>query len=586
MIRVEWSVLEGGQTESVLATCIYIDHPRSNRIRPSQGDYGIDVLEPVGVGDEQVDVWQIKRFATKFQSSEKTQVEKSFRRVLLALVRRNIPLRNWYLVMPLDPTIESRMDWFATMPECVFAAMKVEADLALTDGEVETIQAWLDDPATRIEWKGLDFCEAAVAAHPEVPDYFLHGGSQRLRDSIATLSGLLTRDQALRTDPDSPSMLQPGEITEHLRLVQTALDGDPHFRYGFQLEPQPSTVHLEPNLVAATQEVLPDGRTLTYRIYTRFDEALNERPIPVKLNFSFDSPSFNREAFEDWRDYGAEFVGPATVSADLPGGVTAPTEGQVRFPALPSTTFQRRYRLTDPEGKKLAELMFTCKTTKGLSARSARVTGVDTSNLVSVDWRGSLDKDEGKISFNAEPLDGAEVLRAAPVARFLGSWQLGNILQLSEAFGGKFANIHSLPSNEELIHPLLVTWIEALAEIQEHVTETILLPPLDQVTRKDVRDVSDAAALLRGQTVVVRWEEITLTDLTVPLSDGAHRVETDEPLILKVGAQTLTLGMQVFTFLSAQVAADGNSARLVPLHNDTAHRTLPSPVTSEPSATD
>jgi len=161
-MRVEWPVLEGGQTESVLATCIYIDHPRSNRIRPSQGDWGIDVLEPVASGDDQFDVWQIKRFATNLGNSEKRQIESSFRRVLLALVRRGIVLRHWHFVLPLDPTIENRMDWFTKMPGRVLGKMKADVKLALAGSEVRAIQSWLDDASTEIKWEGLDFCESGA----------------------------------------------------------------------------------------------------------------------------------------------------------------------------------------------------------------------------------------------------------------------------------------------------------------------------------------------------------------------------------------------------------------------------------------
>lgn len=576
-MRVEWSVLEGGQTEALLATCVYIDHPRSNRIRPSQGDFGIDVLEPVAAGDAQFDVWQIKRFATNLGSSEKRQIEKSFRRVLLALVRRGVPLRHWHLVLPLDPTIENRMDWFAKMPAAVFDEMKADTKLALTDSEIDEIRSWLDDPTSEIRWEGLDFCESVVAAHPEVPDYFLHGGAQRLRDAVATLSGLLARDQLVRTDSASPSVLQPSEIVEHLRAVQTALDGDPHYRYGFQVEPHRNAVHPEPYLVAATQQTLPGGQTLTYRIYTRFDEAVNERPIPVRLQFLFDDPTFDRQAFEDWRDYGVEYNGPAAVAVGLPGGLDTASEGRVRIPASPSPTFQRRYRLATPDGVKITELMFNCTSTTGLSGKSARTIGVDNSGLVRVEFRGSLETDSAVVSFSAEPLDGVEVLRAVPVVRFLRAWEIGNRLQVAEPFGGKFVDIHPVPTAEELIHPLLASWIDALAEIQEQIGETILLPPLDQVTYRDLREALDAAAMLRGQTIVARWTEVEMSNLTPHLANGAAQLETEELLQIRVGSQTITIGTQLVTLLSAQLTTDGSTARAVPLDNDTAHRTYVGP---------
>lgn len=571
-MRVEWTVLEGGQTESVLATCIYIDHPRSNRIRPSRGDGGIDVLEPVSASDDLFDVWQIKRFAANLGSSEKRQIEKSFRRILLSLVRRNIPLRNWHLVLPLDPTVENRLSWFNKMPKKVFEGMKTEKKLELTQTEIATIQTWLNDKSCEITWKGLDFCESMVAAHPEVPDYFLHGGRERLRDAMQMLTELLTGAQSLRGAGDSTAVLQPVEVESQLRKLQQALDGDPHFRYGFQVEPRPTPVHATSDLVAATQQTLPNGQTLTYRIYERFAESLNERPIPVKLEFAFEDPAFDRKAFEDWRDYGVEFNGFGSVNVDLPGGLDGAGSGRIRLAASPSPTFQRRYRIATPEGRKIADLMFNCSTTTGLSKKSARVTGVNAENLLAMEFKGSLEGDSAAVSFTAEPMERVEASRAAQTIRFLGAWRAGNRLQVGEPFGGKFADIHPIPTGEELVHPLIVTWVEALAEIQDHVAETILLPPFDTVTYRDVRDAVDAAAMMRGQTVVARWIEMELTSTTHHLAEGHSQLETDEPLLIRVGHQELLLGAQRLTFLSASITVDGSSVRAVPHNNDTVHR--------------
>ena len=46
MGRVEWSALSGDEVETVLANLIYNEDGRAIRIRPSQGDYGIDIIMP------------------------------------------------------------------------------------------------------------------------------------------------------------------------------------------------------------------------------------------------------------------------------------------------------------------------------------------------------------------------------------------------------------------------------------------------------------------------------------------------------------------------------------------------------------
>ena len=52
--------ISGEEAEAVLATLIYSEFPTATRVRPSRGDYGIDVVVPVLDGSDQLDVYQIR----------------------------------------------------------------------------------------------------------------------------------------------------------------------------------------------------------------------------------------------------------------------------------------------------------------------------------------------------------------------------------------------------------------------------------------------------------------------------------------------------------------------------------------------
>lgn len=43
--RVEWSAISGDEVEAVVSNLMYNWNNRSQRIRPTQGDFGIDVLD-------------------------------------------------------------------------------------------------------------------------------------------------------------------------------------------------------------------------------------------------------------------------------------------------------------------------------------------------------------------------------------------------------------------------------------------------------------------------------------------------------------------------------------------------------------
>jgi hypothetical protein len=95
------------------------------------------VLVPNESAPKTFDVYQIKYFPKALTAGQRGQVEKSFRRLLTGLVRRGIPVANWYLVIPVDNTLDKQLDWFNAMPGKVVAEMfddekfvKLEKDAA------------------------------------------------------------------------------------------------------------------------------------------------------------------------------------------------------------------------------------------------------------------------------------------------------------------------------------------------------------------------------------------------------------------------------------------------------------------------
>ncbi|MFN8079793.1 MAG: hypothetical protein U0Q19_09510 [Kineosporiaceae bacterium] len=380
MGRVPWAALGGDEVETVLANLIYNWKDRAVRIRPDRGDGGIDVLVPAETVPETWDIYQVKKFAVNLSASQKTQIDKSFRRVLLTLVRRGVPLRNWYLVTPLDPTLGNFMDWFHTVPSRAVETLTSDIELALTEEEMRQIQAWIDAPGRIIDWKGAPFCETLVADYPRVVDYYLEGGRERLRDAVADLSKMLQTDhdlQALDREAGTPSghgpvaLLDPGRLTGHLQRLSRVLDTDPHFRYGIALDIRCPDLAPEPGLVAAAQRNLPDGQWLTTKIYARSAQSLQERPIPLEVKFTFDTPE-DREALDAWLAYGKPIEMAATITADLPGGL-AINGGVGRVTLMPAageqTGFRSRQRIVNPTGVVLAEIGLITSTRPGRKGR-------------------------------------------------------------------------------------------------------------------------------------------------------------------------------------------------------------------------
>jgi hypothetical protein len=342
-----------------------------------------------------VDVHQIKKFAENLSASQKSQVEKSFGRALVGMVRGSVPLNDWYLVMPLDPTLDNLQDWFDEMPGRAIEALATDTDLALTAPEVEQIEAWRSAPGRVIGWKALDFCEKLAADYPYVVDYYLFGGRERIKDAVAELAKLIGRDDQLRaSDPGSDlgtqvasrdaALLQPGEVREHLSRLGRVLDTDPHFRYGFGLDINRPELHLEDGLVAASQEAIPGDLWLTFKIYERSAQSLEERPIPIQLEFQFEEESDEHQAFRDWIKYGKPAEAPATITADLPGQLKrGPMTGKVSPPPQNESpeSYRLRLRVVAPDATELAQLNFIMRSTRGLTNTAAWVSGTDDSGF-------------------------------------------------------------------------------------------------------------------------------------------------------------------------------------------------------------
>lgn len=181
--RIPWSRYSGEEVEKALAAYICLENPRATRIRPSRGDRGIDLISR---HNDEIVVYQIKKFSDNLTPSQKRQIEDSWKRLRDYASANNLNLSEWHLVMPLDPTPEND-DWFRKMGE--------------TAG-VDFI------------WDGLVQVDAWAAQKPWVADYFFADGKEAEREAIANLMRI-----AGLKDPSPPE-----ELEAQLSSLQQRLD--------------------------------------------------------------------------------------------------------------------------------------------------------------------------------------------------------------------------------------------------------------------------------------------------------------------------------------------------------------------------
>jgi len=584
--RVDWGARDGNEIEAVIANLLYNKDGRAVRVRPGQGDFGIDVIVPATANPEPWDVYQVKKYVANLDGSQKTKIIESFSRLLIGLVREGLPIKDWYLVTPLDPTvIKDLRGWFNDLPESAIKhAKKLKKD-PLAEDEEAIVREWIETPGRRIEWRGLPFCDTLAAEYWYVVDYYLHGGRDRIRAAIDSVAGLLAHDMKARelsnADPgDGPAaLLEPSEVIGHLTLLDSVLDSDPHFTYGHGISPTMPGMGYEPGLVAATVQSLPNGRWLFFKIYQRSAQSLEERPIPIHLEFTFEEGTPEREAYEQWMKYGKPFQAPAKFSLDLPGGLGAENkEGTVSVPAPHERdSYQLRMRVVDPEGTTLAELEFAMRSTAASDGTGAWATGTDPSGALQNEGFYDTTPDAvQRVNFTVAPLGGQMAAAIQPAVRFARHLEAPNRIQLAGPVG-MFNDMIELGGAEGMVPPSLDRFITSLATIQTRTNQVIRIPDITEITNGEVRDIHRVARLINGDTNVGKWRREGIEGVSPgSMKVGEHiQIQLRIPLRIEIDGTVLKVGTVEQTILSAKVIeVDGTTAYIEPNLNDTVHEHL------------
>lgn len=252
--RVAWATLQPAENEHLISVMLCRENPSAMRVRPSRGDGGIDVITLTPAG------WvvdQIKYFPGSLTPSQKGQVRESFERLRTYAAREGKDIAGWHLVVPVDPTNEERK-WFDDLTA---------------------------DAGYPCEWRGLTYVEGLAAAYQDVIDYYLHNGRERLETLVGQLTDVIRLGYRLGDGASKP--LMPRDVESGLIGLYAALNAhDPHYRYAYSVDADFPEVHDEPFLIAGVQK-RTDVACVTFKIYARFAEAEQERPVPGNLRFRF-----------------------------------------------------------------------------------------------------------------------------------------------------------------------------------------------------------------------------------------------------------------------------------------------------------
>ena len=543
MPPVPWVTTSPDLIERIVAVLLGNKNPRAFRIRPSRGDGGLDVLVPT-TRQGYFDDYQVKKFATNLDDSQKRQIVESLKR---ARDTHNDPsspflIETWLLTLPLDPTREQFK--------------------------------WLGDEAAqlnvpfKVEWKGLGFLEGLAADYPQVIDYYLRDGKDRLQDSIAAL-----RDLAQLSVSATGAPLEPKDVTKRLGNLRQALNrDDPHYRYDFEVTSDYPILSQRPHLVASAVEGVPDGY-VTFHVYARYADATQDRPIPITFNISL--AELTPEALEDVNNmlhYGMPVNLPESavtdINIDMPGGLGLERgSGSISLgPASAQSDQPSRvvWAIVPPDTMEpIAQLTFQMEaSTRGMSG-GARVHGVDTTGVVAATIRVAPAEDENRaVSLSVTVIDpaGKPVGQVLPGLRFLSQFSAPGRLAFGPEYGLlTVADGLPLPESQQAIPATALEYAESLQAISQRSGKVIELPNLADVTEEDYRNIIGIGKVLRGEQVPLTWSSITARvrpGVITPETLAATRRMTSQNLYATISGTQYDLGLFYTYLLSARIEGD------------------------------
>jgi hypothetical protein len=549
--RVEWSRQSGDEVEAVLGILLCREHPTATRVKASVGDGGIDVWVPEG---ETATVYQIKSYTGNISSTRQGHIKKSWETLLAYAKENSITLSAWYLVTPENPTKE-QLKWFKELTKGV---------------------------TFPCAWRGLDFVDGLAAKYPEVIDYYLRDGKDRLEETVR----LLLSVAGLKNPAASPA-----SSIDSLNELHAALNKfDPHFRYDFSVQT------LNADGTCPPQQITPDTiasirftdneRCITYNIAARFKEALKERPAPGSMTLAAMPESPLHHQIDDWTKYGTPLkdVPAKKISWDLPGGFGGSWEdARVTVGTskpLPGAVHETiTLRISETDGSVVASLDFvTEEASSGVSGKGVRSVGHDrAAGLVRYELRMLKDDDEDQIAANlnisAEEPAGRFPADMLPGIRFLAAARPPRQIQVFSRNGPALSPPLPIPQGvvSEEQGKLWILMCESLATIQQHVIERIKFPDMMKYHpvnfMDDVEQWWQAAALLRGETLAGSWNSAVLH-----LQPGVEpSAELDQATAMFSGEYGVRIGPKTYQLgiINAQVATVQVNPAVAPvLHED------------------
>lgn len=513
MTAIPWTVVDPETIERMIAVGLCRRHQHARRIRPSQGDGGLDVLVPNRKSQFRVDDYQVKKFADGLDDSRKRQIKKSLKTAIATHQDTTSPysISKWYLTLPMDFTREQET-WLANLARELDAPFPVEIF-------------------------GLTQIENLLLESPNIREYYLGDGMEKVRDILNQMNSL----NGLQNLSSDPAKIEPADASNVLADLHRHINAaDPHFNYDYEVATDLPVITPRAGRVASVvARTSPEAPHITWHVSTKYDSALEDRPVPGSYTvYPERMTTEQREAWKRWQDYGTPLTLEGDVldklTIDLPGGLGGELpagDNVLRLgPAFgefdDEPTARSLWVLEDPKGARLAERLFCLRRAGRGIAGGEHIHGADAEGYIGVDLYVMPNTPDGismkvKLDMRGDRWIGQPVQRVLPALRFCAAWGNNNVLRPQDEFGLQVAEHTLALSGETPIPPGLVAAVEDLARISAATKRPIALPE----SMKAIADQKGVGLRIIADTVAGLEPEVGIGELVVWYEDTPEALE-------------------------------------------------------------
>jgi hypothetical protein len=197
--------------------------------------------------------------------------------------------------------------------------------------------------------------------------------------------------------------------------------------------------------------------------------------------------------------------------------------------------------------------------TTGISGAGIRANGKEEYGVFRLELRTDFVAQQGQLTLTSCDLTGKHPADVLPGLRVAAAFHVPNGVRFAPPYGPITGPADPLPGSIDLGLRQVLPVIEALAVIQDHTTEQIMIPDLTTVSWNTASELIRLAHLMQKGSVAVEWNEFDVEipegtlDGTVTMSGPTAPLSFQRPCVLRLDGRDIELGSVQYDMASARV---------------------------------